>query len=266
VSGKFFFEASAWKTLEKSISRFDLKMSQRHSNDQEFDIILQNLRLGKCDEDTLKALKQTEGNVFPKNIKPTILYLKNINVDLINQHELQKLVEVGCKVYKYTSEVTQTPAAKAWASSCKIPEFVELCEGAQVMLTWNIDITDGLCNGSRGVVQSANKNGVMVSFTQGPRLISFMTLEHPDNPKACIKYMPLRLAYALTINKCQAMTLDAAIVDMTDTHASREFLYGKYYTAVSRVRDLKSIIIRNPQADLFQAHPDVTKFYETQVI
>ena len=46
------------------------------------------------------------------------------------------------------------------------------------------------------------------------------------------QYFPLILVYAVTIHKCQDLSLDCAIVDMSD----RVFSAGMAYVALSRVR------------------------------
>jgi ATP-dependent exoDNAse (exonuclease V) alpha subunit len=270
VNGKFFFHSATWNQLNKkqnqAFKTFDLQKSQRHSSDPTFDMLLQKLRVGECDDKMASILQSTEKNVFPKGIKPTILYLKNVDVDLINKHELGKLIDAGTKPWEYTLQASPNVAAKAWVQSCKIPEVVTLCVGAQVMLTWNVDLDNGLCNGSRGIVVSLNSDGAFVDFIHTSRYIAFIKVEHPDTKDVWLKYMPLRLAYALTVNKSQSMTLDAAVVDMDVANPSPEFLYGKFYTAISRVRSLSDIIIKNAQKRLFVAHPEVLEMYATEKI
>lgn len=267
VTGKFFFCSSVWKQIQADMQVFDLKQAQRHSGDQVFARIVQKLRMGNCDSACLQALKATESNTFSGGIQPTILYTKNIDVDVINKHELGKLVDAGAPSKEYFMQTSSSLAGKAWASSCKVPESVILCEGAQVMLTWNLDLDKMLCNGSRGVVIELTNDGVLVQFkgAQTPTMIPSVRIEHPDNKDIWITYMPLKLAYALTVNKSQGATLDAAVIDMDIGYTSADFIYGKFYTAVSRVRSLDSIIIRNAQKRLFIAHPDVKQFYASEV-
>ena len=261
VKDRFFFNSDIWTKLSASstFKMFELKLSQRHISDKTFDILLQKLRTGKCDNETLAVLRSTETNTFPNGIKPTILYLKNVDVDLINSRELAKLEAAGAVTHTYVKQTSENAGGKAWAQSCKVPDNVSLCEGAQVMLTWNTDIKERLCNGSRGVVVSLNPEGVYVDFVHTSRFISFIVVEHPDSHDVWIKYMPLRLAYALTVNKSQSMTLDAVVVDMDVGPVSADFLYGKFYTAVSRVRSLSDIVVKNASKRLFLAHPEVLK-------
>ena len=50
--------------------------------------------------------------------------------------------------------------------------------------------------------------------------------------------IPLRVCYAVTVHRVQGMTLDRAIIDMSEA-----FAHGQIYVALSRVRDLNSLSI-----------------------
>lgn len=265
INGRFFFHADAWKNKTRGTMRFDLKKSQRHKGDARFMEILQKLRIGECTAAALCELQATETNVFEDGIKPSVLYLKNIDVDVLNKHELDRLIDIGALEYAYMLKTSRHPAAKSWASSSKVPELTRLCIGAQVMLKWNINMDAGLCNGARGVVTGFTPSGaVRVKFRGIPEtIIDNIKVEHPDDKEIWFKFMPLRLAWAITINVSQGATLDAAIIDMDIGNASPDFLYGKFYTAISRVRDLKSVIVRNVNPRMFMAHPEALAFTDS---
>ena len=53
------------------------------------------------------------------------------------------------------------------------------------------------------------------------------------------KQFPLILAYAVTIHKCQGLSLDCAIVDLSD----EVFSAGMAYVALSRVRSLSGLYL-----------------------
>jgi ATP-dependent DNA helicase PIF1 len=69
--------------------------------------------------------------------------------------------------------------------------------------------------------------------------------------------MPLKLAYALTIHKCQGMTLDAVEVDL-----GKVFAAGQGYTAISRAKSLKSIKVKSVSKNSFLIKESVLEFYK----
>lgn len=135
-----------------------------------------------------------------------------------------------------------------------------ICKGARVMLTMNLWPSVGLCNGTTGVVldiiYATNHQppdlpiAVIVKFDDytGP---SFSTIPNcvPIPPitasiNACNsvherQQIPLRLAWALTIHKSQGLTLDKAWIDI----GKKETTLGLTYVAISRVRNLSSLVI-----------------------
>jgi uncharacterized protein YpbB len=52
---------------------------------------------------------------------------------------------------------------------------------------------------------------------------------------------PIRLAWAITIHKSQGLTFDRAIIDAGDSFTS-----GQVYVALSRLRDIKGLVLRTP--------------------
>jgi ATP-dependent DNA helicase PIF1 len=267
IQNKHCFKSAVWPIL--NIVTVELIESQRHKEDLEFVKILSELKKGNCSDETLTILKATKDNVFPSDITPTILYTKNMDVDILNKEKYDDLISKGSRSFEYKLKLS-SESTKGWAQSCKIPDSVHICEGAQVVLTWNIDLEAGLCNGSRGVVVDVGINGVIVKFMSGlTTLITYNKVENEDNKNIWISFMPLRLAYAITVNKSQGMTLDCAIIyfdkNNTSFNENNSFLYGRAYTALSRVRNINCVKIINVSAELFKAHPDVIEFFNTEL-
>ena len=107
----------------------------------------------------------------------------------------------------------------------------------------NIDTKSWLVNGAIGTVQKISKNTVTVKFDhiEKPYDVDkvksrFMVMK---NFFVYRKQFPLILAYAVTIHKCQGLSLDCAIVDLSD----QVFSAGMAYVALSRVRSLTGLYL-----------------------
>ena len=265
VSGNFCFLSNTWKQAD--FLCIELKKQIRQEGDLEFSEMLNELRFGHCSEKTFVALKACKNPNFGE-IKPTILYSTNVNVDGKNNAEFQKLIEAGAVKKEYATVFSPHTNCKVWAESLKIPEKVSLCVGCQVLLCVNLSVEDGLCNGSRGMVTGFEEEGPVVLFKNGDQFVIEPFLFEDENEdvdekgnKIWAKWIPLKLAYALTIHKSQSMTLDAAIVDL----GSNIFECGQAYVALSRVRDRNSVKILNVLPSSFQTDECVLEFYKNNM-
>jgi len=261
VNGEFCFLSDTWK--QSNFCCVELIKQMRQEGDQSFAKLLDQLRFGKCSDETLQILRSCREPNFGE-VRPTILYSKNINVDVINEREYKKLLDGNAERKIYITSFSEHKQSKFWAESLKIPETVDICIGAQVMLTVNLCVEEGLANGSRGVITGFAEEGPIVLFKNGDQVIIEPWMFEDENEDkdergmtiwaSCI---PLKLAYALTIHKSQSMTLDAAIIDL----GPNIFECGQAYVALSRVRDLQSVKVINVLKSSFKTNEKVIQFY-----
>lgn len=260
VSGTYCFKSSLWS--DSNIETVELTESMRQRNDEEFRTMLDELRFGRCSKEIFERLNTLKGTVFPDGIEPTILYSRNVDVDYINTSKLVELMNLGTETHTYKAKIPNNELAKAWIDSLRIDDEIMLCEGAQVMLTINLNVETGLVNGSRGVVLETLKDSVKVRFRDGHiECIEYFVLKDDIDEELYISYIPLKLAYAISIHKSQGLTLDAVEMDL----GVSIFAEGQGYTALSRARDLKSIRILAISNKAFKVNTDVLKFYEETV-
>jgi ATP-dependent DNA helicase PIF1 len=270
VEGDFCFTSELWPlVIDRTI---ELTKIMRQT-DTTLHTMLNDLRLGRITSETIAVLKSRVNHpldhLAETGIEPTVLYSHNCDVDRINQKELSKLkskLEKGENVYLYSSHVEPESAKETVLKSLKIPEAVELCKGAQVMITYNIDSTLGIMNGSRGVVVGFTKvrqeDGSeqvlpLVRFVNGKVYpISYNTYDDEER-KVVVTYLPIKCSWAITIHKSQSMSIDYVKMSL----GSRIFECGQAYTALSRIRDLNNVSLIDFDPSAFRANPKVVAFY-----
>lgn len=262
IEGKYSFNAECWSNAK--IKTISLTEQMRQNNDETFKLILEELRWGVCSDANYKKLRSLKNTKISHGIIPTILYSMNIDVDKINTDKFKLLIENGAKTHIYKTKLSSSNiSTKFWVDSYKIPETLELCVGAQVMLTWNISQDDGLINGSRGIISELTTLGPRIKFVNGNEvIIESFKLKSEECEDIWVSFMPIKLAWASTIHKCQGMTLDAVVIDL----GKSIFEYGQAYTALSRVRNLDSVVILDISKKSFKTHKDVLEFYGKIII
>jgi ATP-dependent exoDNAse (exonuclease V) alpha subunit len=181
-------------------------------------------------------------------------------VDQINEDAFAKHVEATNEPVKFYHATYggNDIGSRAFLASSKVPASVKLCIGAQVVVTWNVNQATGIVNGTRATVSSMGDTGVVIKLKNGAEYPIEMITIKGSCSTVSISYLPIRLAYAITIHRAQGMTLDSVIVDL-----SKVFESGQAYTAISRVRDRNSITVTGVKKASFKLHPQVLAFYES---
>jgi ATP-dependent DNA helicase PIF1 len=221
------------------------------------------LRYGVCSDKTFEILSDLKDNKFT-NITPTILYSKNYDVDKINNAEYKKLIDAGAQTKTYEIQLPilkkNKDKAETWLNTLDMPKEIELCIGCQIVVLANIDPDNGIVNGTRGTVVELKNKSVIIKRVNGLHYeIEYHKNVSVDDNDIFISYMPLKLAYALTIHKSQGMTLDAIVIDI----GNNIFAAGQAYTALSRAQSLKSICIKSISKKSFITKDSVLEFYSS---
>ena len=259
VEGDFCFNSYSWDKLKLEV--IFLNKMIRQNEDKKFQRILGDLRYGICSDDTYQLLCECKNTTF-NEIKPTILYSRNTDVDKINKTEFDKLILNGAKTSIYSIVLPEIKKnhdkINNWIKPLDIRESIELCIGAQIVITANINQEIGLVNGTRGIIIDTLPDRVIIkTMNETDHSIEYHKCTSADDPTIYFKYMPIKLAYALTIHKAQGMTLDAIEIDIGE----KIFASGQAYTALSRARSLNSIKIKSVSKDSFIIKDCVIDFY-----
>ena len=124
------------------------------------------------------------------------------------------------------------------------------------MLMRNLNPKMGLCNGTRLIFHSIHKNHLLECvIAEGEHkdrrvLIPRITLRPKDREypfEWCRRQFPVRVAFAMTINKSQGQTLSTVGVWLNDSC----FGHGQLYVCISRVGSSKSIKLAIRKVDGF---------------
>lgn len=258
---KFFFESATYKSGNFLVR--ELKQIQRQS-DEEFVKHLNKIRKGEICENVKKFFQSRIG-AKPKNgISAIHLHTHNFGVDKINSDNLSKIKAETKTNYWVTTG--SGSALKHLQKNCPAPEKLDLKVGAQVICVANVDIENGIANGSVGVVTGFESQYPVVKFNNGESKIMLKhswEVKEMDEGKervvASIRQIPLKLGFAISVHKSQGQTIDHAIVNL-----GRAFEFGMVYTALSRVKNLEGIYIESIDWDKVAAHPEALEFYENK--
>lgn len=251
INGNYCFTSDIWEKL--NLRKVILTELIRQKDDIELQEILEEIRTGKLSDKSYEKLNNLKNTVFNGEIKPTKLYPININVDKINESAFKKLLKKNNNEYKTYEAYSKYPDKN-------IRNYdVSLTLNAQIMVIRNIAVESHLVNGTRGIVIGLNENSVMIKdINDRIHTINYYTDINIMNSKNNISFMPLKLAYAISIHKSQGSSIDCLELDLGDDI----FVSGQAYTALSRATNLKNIKINNLEKNSFFINKKILEFYK----
>ncbi|KAH8262882.1 hypothetical protein KR044_001312 [Drosophila immigrans] len=252
---RFCFQSGAWETCIQCV--FELKQVHRQS-DPEFVKILNHLRIGHVNEDISTRLVSTSKQKIEGNgILATQLCSHTNDANSINESKLENLS--GDKVL-FRSEDSDGNMSKTLDQQLQAPSQLFLKINAQVMLLKNINISNGLVNGARGVVVRIEKGLPVVRFKNNQEYAckhEKWIIKTATGGVMTRRQVPLKLAWAFSIHKSQGLTLDCVEMSL-----SKVFEAGQAYVALSRAKSLQSVRILDFDAKQVWANPQVLQFYK----
>ena len=122
---------------------------------------------------------------------------------------------------------------------------LEVKVGCPVMVLRNLDPANGVCNGSRGILTRYRHRVMEVELITGghkgnkvfiPRINNYPT-EQQVAFKFTRRQFPVRLCFAMTINKSQGQTVNHVGLDLRRP----VFTHGQFYVGISRVTSMSNI-------------------------
>ena len=252
-SSKFAFHANCWNEI------VDYTIILKDIYRQEDDMLvntLNKIRRGKIDDSVVATIEKCSEMIDGETY--THLYPNKSNVHVKNILELGKIqgkiLEIKTKIkYKNKSNKLQ-----AYPTHSNIPESILLKTGAFLMLTTNLDIKNGLVNGTQGIFQGFSESNLIFE-TSGKR--NLVPIKSYNFENYCLEQYPVTLAWAITIHKSQGMGIEYLSVDVGDSI----FEDGQSYVALSRSRTLLGLHIKNFSKKSIKCNSQVKKFYSNLV-
>ena len=183
-------------------------------------------------------------------------YLIEQDVDEINKNVVNLLDESTEHIYTSIdsvkncddngdiSEAILPEYLNSLSPICLPPYELRLRQNSIVMLIRNISIKEGLCNGTRLRILDFSNHLLKCEILTGDRakeiiFLNRITLycenDYPFTFKR--RQFPIRLAFAMTINKSQGQTFKKIGIDL---HKD-VFANGQLYVALSRVRSQEGL-------------------------
>lgn len=251
----FVHLSEAWK--DAKLETCYLTEQHRQGADDALLNILRAMRNGKLNDHFVEALDNRVGLKPEDPDTVTRLYTHNIDVDALNRGMLEKLP--GQSRHFHMTDDGDPYKVAAMKRNLLCPEDLELKVDAEVMFCAN-NFQEGFVNGTRGRVIRFSNNGNPVVLTTDGEEIS--VLEHTwrafndfGRELASVTQYPLRLAWAVTVHKSQGLSLDSAIIDL-----SQAFTPGMGYVALSRVRSLEGLYLAGLGPQALDMDQDIARF------
>uniref|UniRef100_A0A803JSB7 ATP-dependent DNA helicase n=1 Tax=Xenopus tropicalis TaxID=8364 RepID=A0A803JSB7_XENTR len=122
-------------------------------------------------------------------------------------------------------------------------DTIQVAVGVCVMVTRNLDVEDGIVNGSFG----------KVGQTEDDVLVYIERAEENMRKGVVRRQFPIKLAYACTAHKVQGMTMQSAVVSL-----KKIFETEMAYVALSRTTSLSGLHITDFDEKKIYANPEIT--------
>jgi hypothetical protein len=166
-------------------------------------------------------------------------------------HLMGREITVSVSVDRPDDEAIDTLPEES-LNNLEFPGFPEhelhLCIGMPIMLLRNLNIAQGLCNGTRLMVTRLTDRTIGAKFLTGERKGNDVTLpkillRYEGEAKAKVSFyrhqFPVVSCFAMTINKSQGQTLEKVVLMLK----SQVFAHGQLYVGLSRVTDRRNLSV-----------------------
>lgn len=246
------YNSDLWKSLKLTPIFLDEVIRQ---DDLVFLDHLEKIRYGEYSSAFMNVVNNqycTESELKKLDLNALTLVSSNREVDLINFQNYEKLKGTE-HTYKWFIKKGDEIAIRTCGTMDRVEKELKLKVGSKIILNYNVSIETGLVNGTTGkIVEIKNGYPIIEYIFRGESKRSEITpidfQEHRFNPASqslelelCVSQLPISLAYAVTVNRSQGLSLNSVIIDLGD-YAST--VPGQVYTAISRCRKMETLYFK----------------------
>ena len=252
-----------WSPLWYEVKNLHLTLNHRQQTDNLFLKALNHLRYGAFTPELSQILRERNFAYLP-DWAPMLMSTRAA-VSKANNERLHALgneiVESDADYIPFEDwseeemregdEVSDSVAHKLLKEHRRIPQNLEFAVGARIVMLTN---TGEWVNGSTGEIIGIHESTSRLKELQGTivrirldngRECSCTKHQHQihnSKGKVIVRYTqyPFQLAWALTIHKCQGMTMDRVGIDL-----SKQFETGMTYVAISRCKSKEGLYFTN---------------------
>ena len=283
-SNEQFQIANAIESLWDKFEVINLLKNHRQGSDKEYADVMNRMRVGRLTDDDIKLLESRVMKSDDPNLPKDAIFLSAVNDDVnrVNDGRLEamdgNLLSITAVISNKTLKKNKPSITSAGTiKNTPLQYNLKLKVGARVMLTFNLDTSDGLTNGALGEVigydisTEGRIKTIYVNFDdkrigKNKRILSpILEKRFPETNVAPIEKLeftfsqskksysvsssalafqfPLKLAWAITGHKIQGQTIlkpQMLIVDL-----SKVFEAAQAYVMLSRVQESQQLIILN---------------------
>ncbi|XP_057322519.1 uncharacterized protein LOC130665907 [Microplitis mediator] len=237
---------------EKEFVEFLLNVGDGSLNDLNDDLDLPDACFVSKNNDIVENVYGNiiRGKRYDELTKTVILSARNVDVDVINKQVVELLNISIEKIYAAVDSTENCDNGNfddailpEYLNTLNPPNFppyeLHLRQYTIVMLIRNLNLSEGLCNGTRLMILDLGLNVIRCKILTGDKtgdtvFINRITLYcenvYPFSFKR--RQFPIKVAFCMTINKAQGQTFEKIGVDLTKD----VFNHGQLYVAFSRVR------------------------------
>lgn len=268
----YFFNSKVYENSKPFYIQLEIPYRQ---TELEFLSILDKIRINNISESDLNQLNSRVLSIKNKTSleeEPILLAPINYTVDKHNTEKFEQL----------TTDIINFPAIIQGdfpSSSYPVEKDLRLRIGAQVMIVknyWNSKTGNfEYYNGNIGIIQNIENDQIQIGLKDKRVRVEKTTWENLEYhlieknngeksiekiTKGTFTQFPIKLAWAITINKSQGLTFDSLNADLSGC-----FNYGQVYVALSRCKRLNGLYLQTPiTKDAIKTDPRILEFAETQ--